>query len=909
MSEPSEPLDFRAALLGSVPSSEEDSGVVRDAVLYTSEEERPVEAEEDPLLSAQGRPEDAARGEGGPLTIDPATGLISILNGSHQSAVTIDPRTEQVVIDPAGTGVEVDERTGRITLQAQGSQTPTESSPAPERDTPVELPAVAERVRVQTPVEGDVSSGGSVDPAFTRFDADARVPVEPVRPADPLGSTGHLASVPATAPGEVVEGDRTPLVRAAKTESVGDGRGDGSGDGRGEAGHDGDGEGPAGDDGQGDHGDQADTSTTVTIDPGTGSITVLTQTSDEESDDSLAEEEPDESGSGSDGSTEITVDPDTGAITISTRQDSRDGSPDDADGDQDGDDTEDDASGGDDSDGDGSAEITIDAETGVITVEVGDLRIEFDPETDTITIDPGDGVVDIDPETGVITIEEPGADRSGDDTDPVRGGDGSAGAERPSDSPTGGDRPEEKGGSPEHTDGRSDPVGSGSSDLTGRQPAQPSAPLQPGQPGQPLTPMHPSQPAGDQEGAASGEGSPVVGSEGDPLPGSDISLAPVESVPVTEGPVGSGSRTDPTQDPVTPRTPVESHANTEEPAVVGSEGDPLPGSDISLAPVESVPVTEGPQRSGQGEGTPTPHVPTTTNGSDGQSVEETPTDQQEHHRLEPMPSEPAEARTASAFPQQTENRPAYTMTDGSGEGGRDGGRGEETPEEGQGEPDPGGDEDSEEDGDSDSDSDGQNNGSTEDDEDEEEEDGNADPDEDDGDSDGDGEDEGEENGNGNSDEESGNGGGGGGGEDVTSIDFERVKQFHTDFLLPLQERVSQEVTRFSAYAGEPDGHFILIGNGARLPIADTLATEIDTSLTTLHGIMTDLESELIVVSDRLHENLTVFINLEDDQDLTAQELLSILGEPSVSSSGSGGGGNPYGGPVPDEDEDTDEDED
>ncbi|MEV2275677.1 hypothetical protein AB0I72_08825 [Nocardiopsis sp. NPDC049922] len=147
-------------------------------------------------------------------------------------------------------------------------------------------------------------------------------------------------------------------------------------------------------------------------------------------------------------------------------------------------------------------------------------------------------------------------------------------------------------------------------------------------------------------------------------------------------------------------------------------------------------------------------------------------------------------------------------------------------------------------------------------------------------------------------DESGDGGGDGKNEG-TAIDFERVRQFHQNFLVPLRDRVSEEITRFSPYAGEPptDSHHILIGNGTYLPIADTLATEIDTGLSKMHSIMSGMESELLVISDRLNSTMVVFMELEDEQNLTAGELAAIFGTSTGSgtAAGTGGSGNVGGG--------------
>lgn len=138
------------------------------------------------------------------------------------------------------------------------------------------------------------------------------------------------------------------------------------------------------------------------------------------------------------------------------------------------------------------------------------------------------------------------------------------------------------------------------------------------------------------------------------------------------------------------------------------------------------------------------------------------------------------------------------------------------------------------------------------------------------------------------------GGSGDGKGEGTAIDLDRLKTFQKDFLLPLRERASEETARFSRYqSGSSEngggGPHILLGNEKFLPIAGALAQEIDTSMSALHAILTALEEELIRVEDRLSSNMTAFIELEDAQNLSAQEVVDLIGAPSVGRGGAGTG--------------------
>ncbi|WP_150242689.1 AAA family ATPase [Nocardiopsis quinghaiensis] len=169
--------------------------------------------------------------------------------------------------------------------------------------------------------------------------------------------------------------------------------------------------------------------------------------------------------------------------------------------------------------------------------------------------------------------------------------------------------------------------------------------------------------------------------------------------------------------------------------------------------------------------------------------------------------------------------------------------------------------------------------------------------------DGDGDEDGKEDGKDSEDDEESSGNEKGESGEATRIDLDQLKDFRKKFVIPLRERVSEEVTRFAPYqnaggSGESAQHHILIGNAKFLESAGLLSSEIDTSLATLYSILTDLESELGLIEDRLHENMSAFVNLEDEQKLSAQDVVNLIGSPSAGTSSGYGYGNGYGNEEP-----------
>jgi hypothetical protein len=114
---------------------------------------------------------------------------------------------------------------------------------------------------------------------------------------------------------------------------------------------------------------------------------------------------------------------------------------------------------------------------------------------------------------------------------------------------------------------------------------------------------------------------------------------------------------------------------------------------------------------------------------------------------------------------------------------------------------------------------------------------------------------------------------------------------------PLREAVDTQLTAFSVYegiGGGEGGGYHRLGNPEGLPIAGRLAGKIDTSMGNIHQFLSDLQLELTEIEDRLSENLITFVDLEDEQSLTAQEIHNLIGSGTGGTSSSGGYGNGYG---------------
>ncbi|WP_159941004.1 hypothetical protein [Nocardiopsis sp. FR6] len=515
----------------------------------------------------------------------------------------------------------------------------------------------------------------------------------------------------------------------------------------------------------------------------------------------------------------------------------------------------------------GNLRLTVDPERGTVvieplepgegtegseqfTIEIGDLRVTVDPETGEVTVDPGDGEVEVDPETGLVTITEPGRDQDS----PTEGDRDGLPEDRRESSSDGGDEKTPQQGDtrgPGQTSGGS---GSGG-DQTGQTPLTPLTPTTV----TPRTPAEETSEAGSPEEAVTDTpedtvpGETVGGTSNTPASGEPYQGVVTEEdrIPVTEGtpaptetlPNGGAlhSRTAPGQSDLeeteqdgnpTPDTPQPVHTS--------SNPDPNPGTSHPAPDQDPPPTTESDGNPVPGE-TPADGVTLHSRTAPGQSdLEETEQDgnptpdtpQPVHTSSNPDPNPGTSHPAPDQDPPPTVARPRSAFTSFAPTGAVSPG----TESTGDG---PGGGEKT--------DGDGSGSGS------------------------------------------------GNGGDEGTAIDLDRLTQFRDKFVVPLREEVSTMMMKFAKYgeasAGSESGgtgHLILLGNAKYLPIAGTVAGEIDTSMGTLYRILADMESELLLVEDRLSTNMRVFMDLEDEQKLTAEEVAAIIGTPSAGS-GSGGG--------------------
>ncbi|MFL1442356.1 hypothetical protein, partial [Nocardiopsis protaetiae] len=90
---------------------------------------------------------------------------------------------------------------------------------------------------------------------------------------------------------------------------------------------------------------------------------------------------------------------------------------------------------------------------------------------------------------------------------------------------------------------------------------------------------------------------------------------------------------------------------------------------------------------------------------------------------------------------------------------------------------------------------------------------------------------------------------------------------------------------FDYYGEGQQGPHVLIGNPSLLAEAGTLGGRFDTSLQLIRTTLGELQAEAGRVINRLNSNMLIFLELEEDEELTAAQLLSLIGSPSVTENG------------------------
>ncbi|WP_020480243.1 hypothetical protein [Nocardiopsis halotolerans] len=531
---------------------------------------------------------------------------------------------------------------------------------------------------------------------------------------------------------------------------------------------------------------------------------------------------------------------------------------------------------------DGSPVVTLDPDTGVTTVEAGGLRFVLDPDTGTIEIEPGDRDVPLDSETAPVTVETGHLSLT---FDPAEGTVGIETADRD--------------GGGEGTETPPTTIEVGDLRLT-LDPETGEVSLDPGDGEVEVDPetglITVSEDGGGKEGGEGGDGPGREDASDDPGRG-DHDGGSDEP----RGEEAPGDST-PGQDD---RSGGSDAADEEVPGGDGTDGgqhfqdvvNRNPESSLSHLPptTSTVPAEEQtapreeaarlePRQVVEPSAVVTPETPGESGGSGGgdtngeqpppDDVGQGPQDSLSHlvpPDEEPVPREPRQliepsVAVASETPEEDEEG-----TGGGETSGGDGDRGEEEEEGGEETDDEetDGEETDGENGDQDGEEETEGGG-----DDEKTEDEDKDESKDEG-----------AGGGGNGGGESGAGGGGEG----TKIDLDRIQQFRTNIVTPLRKEIDAHVTAFSVFGGTGEGRtagYNRLGDRDIVPMAGTLVDKIDTSMGNIYQFLSDLQQELTDIEERLSESLIEFVEVENEQNITAQELSTLLGGGVGSTSGS-----------------------
>lgn len=117
-------------------------------------------------------------------------------------------------------------------------------------------------------------------------------------------------------------------------------------------------------------------------------------------------------------------------------------------------------------------------------------------------------------------------------------------------------------------------------------------------------------------------------------------------------------------------------------------------------------------------------------------------------------------------------------------------------------------------------------------------------------------------------------------EPITSIDLETVRSFVTNYLDPFSTGLNTHIAEFEYYGEGQEGPHVRIGNPTFLAEAGILGGRFDASLLAIHTELVGLQEEVGRITDRLNSNMLVFLGLEEGEELSAAQLLSIIGSPS-----------------------------
>lgn len=123
--------------------------------------------------------------------------------------------------------------------------------------------------------------------------------------------------------------------------------------------------------------------------------------------------------------------------------------------------------------------------------------------------------------------------------------------------------------------------------------------------------------------------------------------------------------------------------------------------------------------------------------------------------------------------------------------------------------------------------------------------------------------------------------------DTIKVTLDYLRGLRTDDIDTMRERFSTKKTEFDQYYAGEAAKTPRFGNPALLPSAGVLADEVKQALTKVEELFDKYEKDLLAISKGIADSELVFDDLEDDAELTAEQLNRIFG--SSGAGGSGGG--------------------
>ncbi|MFW5415969.1 hypothetical protein J0910_05025 [Nocardiopsis sp. CNT-189] len=124
-------------------------------------------------------------------------------------------------------------------------------------------------------------------------------------------------------------------------------------------------------------------------------------------------------------------------------------------------------------------------------------------------------------------------------------------------------------------------------------------------------------------------------------------------------------------------------------------------------------------------------------------------------------------------------------------------------------------------------------------------------------------------------------------EDQLKVTPEYLRTLRENDIDPMRELFSAEKSEFDQYYAGEEAKKPKFGNRALLPSAGVLSDEVAAVLTKVDEMFVKYEGDLLAISKGIADSELVFDDLENDAELTAEQLAWIFS----SETGGNGGGN------------------